>query len=269
MANNETVRSFLDQVLSDISSGVIASNPVSDITSANFSQPQEVHNFMIGWSQAEGGGITNKATFNPLNTERVETGSVNFSTGKAGSGVQAYPDNGAGIKATVDALQNGLYGALVNALKTGDLIGLGFTARGAPSFSHKMSRNIASELSTWGGHGGQLDNAGQQYVLGIMHLAGIPNPTIEGGTISGSQAGQSQSAIDAYGNKVLGVDTVGQTLGGAISNGLGFTLWPTNDIIKVVAGTFLVMIAAALFLKMQFPSSPIAQKIPGFSFLKR
>lgn len=259
MANNVIVRDFIDQVLANISGG-------------SFNQPQEVHNFMIGWAQAEGGGITNGAAFNPLNTERTETGSVNFSTGKAGSGVQAYPDVNTGIKATVDALGNGLYGALVHALSTGDLTGLGFTARGAPSFSHMMSRNIASELSTWGGHGGSLDNAGQQYVLGIMHLAGIPNPSIEGGTTSGGQAGQSQSAIDAYGSKVLGPDTNGQTVGGAIHNlqtGLGFTLWPTNDIIKVVAGAFLVMIAAALFLKMQFPLSPIAKKIPGFSFLKR
>lgn len=223
---------------------------------------QQVINFMIGWAEAEGGGITNNAKFNPLNTEQQETGSVDFKTGKPGGGsVQSYPDSTTGVKATVDALQNGQYGALVNALSTGDLIGLGFTARGSPSFSHKISRNIASELSLWGGHGGQLDSAGQQYVLGIMHLAGIPNPTVEGGTINGSQAGQSQSAIDAYGNKSLGNSITGTTPPGS--------MWGMNDILKVASGVFLIFVAAALFLKMQFPSSPIAQKIPGFSFLKR
>lgn len=246
------VRAFLDQVLANLSGG-------------SFSQPQEVHNFMIGWAQQEGGGITNGAKYNPLNCGYPEPGSTQFNN----SGVQIYKAPIDGINATVSNLQEEPYSALMHALTTGDLINLGFTARNAPSFSNMMSANVARGLTMW--VSGTTDIvAHQDYILAVMHNAGISNPTVEGGNRQGSQAGQSQSDIDAYGNKSLGQDTSGITTGGVVQNAVNnvtnplgniFSGWTQNDFLKVIGGAFLIIIAAALFMRLQFPQSPIAQKL--------
>lgn len=242
------VRAFMDQVLTDISSG-----------SQSF--PQEVHNFMIGWAQQEGGGITNSAKFNPLNTKRVETGSVD-----AGHGIQAYPDDGTGITATKDALLNGLYPNLVHALSTGDLQGLGFQAR---NNAHAMSSNIASELMIWNYGSSNLLNADDEnYILNIMQLSGISNASIIGGNIESNKSGQSQAGIDAYGNRSLGPDTSGVTVGGAATNAAnqfsginnfftqlsGFFSNPVR-LIKIMLGAILIATGIILLIKELVPGS--------------
>lgn len=232
------VRAFMDQVLMDLRGGSVAS--------------QNIINFMIAWAHLEGGGQTNNAKFNPLNTKQQEPGSTD-----AGHGIQAYPDDKTGIKATENALTNGRYGALVNALKTNDEINLGFTKRGAPSFSHMMARNIAQELSVWSGHAGLLDINAQQYILTLMHMAGIPNPEIEGGTSSGSQNGATQAEIDGWGNVSLGPDTSGITVGGAAQQGIN--PWSWQDVIKVALGALMLLTGLVLFIKAEFPSSGIAK----------
>jgi hypothetical protein len=243
------LRAFMDQVLMDMRGGSVAS--------------QNIINFMIAWGHLEGGGQTNNAHFNPLNTMQQEKGSVNFSTGNPGSGVQSYPDDKTGIKATEDALNNGHYGALVHALTTNDEINLGFTRRGSPSFANMMARNIATELSTWSGHGGLLDLAAQQYILNLMHSAGIPNASIEGGNASGSNSATPQATIDSWGNVSLGQDTTGITVGGTISNltgtGSALSLWTSNDVIKVALGVLMLLIGAVLFIKAEMPTSGIAK----------
>lgn len=246
------VRAFCDQVITNLANG-------------NQNTPVECTNFMIGWSQQEGGGITNSAKYNPLNCGYKATGSTQFNN----SGVQVYKDPASAIDATTKNLQEAPYSALSHALSTGDLIGLGFTARSAPVFGHMMSRDVASGLSMW--VSGTTDIvAHQDYILSVMHNAGIPNPSIEGGTKSGSQAGQSQSGIDAYGNKSLGVDTSGVTVSGAVNNASNplsgltawFSQWTQNDVLKVLGGSLLLLVAMALFIKMQFPTSAIAKKLP-------
>ena len=243
-----TVRAFLGQVVANLSGG--------------WNYPIEVTNFMIGWAQQEGGGITNSAKYNPLNCGYPATGSTKFNN----SGVQSYADNGSAIDATTKNLQESPYNALAHALSTGDLINLGFQARGAPSFSHMMASDVARGLTMW--VSGTTDIVGHQgYILSVMHNAGIPNPSVEGGTQSGSQAGQSQGAIDAYGNKSLGADVSGTTIGGAAQNVINplsgltnyFANWTQNDVLKVTGGIFLIIIGVVLFLRLQFPSSPFGK----------
>jgi hypothetical protein len=246
-----TVDAFLYQCLTNLNGGNANIDP-------------NCQNLMIGWAQQEGGGITNGASFNPLNCGYPAKASKTFNN----SGVQIYADDGSAIGATVANLQESPYSALVHALITGDLIGLGFQARGAPTFRHLMSTNIAQGLTTWLSGTTNID-AHEDYILAIMHNAGISNPNVEGGTKEGQASGQSQSAIDAYGAKSLGTDTGGQTAGGAVQNALNplssfFSNWTQNDILKVVGGVFLILIASVLFIKLQFPSSPIARSVGSF-----
>jgi hypothetical protein len=79
---------------------------------------------MTTWMKFEGGGGgkstglgVNSATFNPLNTTLKTSGS----TGSLANtpGVQRYASYDAGLSATAQTLQNGLYGSVLDALKQG------------------------------------------------------------------------------------------------------------------------------------------------------
>src|SRR6185312_9471099 len=150
------LRAFVDQTLADLRGGAFGSS-------------QNIDNFFISWAHHVGGGVTNDAKFNPLNTIQLEPGS----TQAAGQlpGIQSYPDGATGIKATVDALQNGNYPSLIHALATNDETNLGFTARGAPSFAHQMASNVAGDLSVW--VSGRRSPLAEDYILAIMSGAGI------------------------------------------------------------------------------------------------
>lgn len=63
------------------------------------------------WAQREGGGGTN----NPLNTTQPMPGSTTFNS----VGVQNYSSANQGANATIITLENGLYGDILGALKTG------------------------------------------------------------------------------------------------------------------------------------------------------
>jgi hypothetical protein len=56
------------------------------------------------WENMEGGNWHNTAKFNPLNTSYQASGSVNYNTGKSGSGVQAYTSWNQGVQATLNTL---------------------------------------------------------------------------------------------------------------------------------------------------------------------
>jgi hypothetical protein len=68
------------------------------------------------WQQAEGGGVTNAASFNPLNTTQPERGSAAIN----GADVQAFPTWSEGLQANVTAITNGLYGGILSALQAGN-----------------------------------------------------------------------------------------------------------------------------------------------------
>jgi len=59
---------------------------------------------LVYWEGKEGGNWSNTAKYNPLNTSYQSSGSTNYNTGKAGSGVQAYTSWQQGVNATVATL---------------------------------------------------------------------------------------------------------------------------------------------------------------------
>jgi hypothetical protein len=72
---------------------------------------------LVGWQKAEGGHWNNKARYNPLNTTQPEPGAGN--TGSQGN-IKVYKSWDQGVKATVTTLKNGLYGGIIQALKSGN-----------------------------------------------------------------------------------------------------------------------------------------------------
>lgn len=72
--------------------------------------------FLIAWSNEEGGHWHNGAHFNPLNTTLNESGATTFNS----VGVKAYTSWDQGVTATAATLQNGRYNDIVAALKGGD-----------------------------------------------------------------------------------------------------------------------------------------------------
>lgn len=71
---------------------------------------------MVGWQNAEGGNWHNDARYNPLNTTQNAPGAGN--TGSQGN-IKVYKNWQQGLDATVQTLENGRYGGIIHALKTG------------------------------------------------------------------------------------------------------------------------------------------------------
>lgn len=88
---------------------------------------------LADWFRHEGTAAQN----NPMATTQREPGSTNFNTQGP---VQNYPTAELGVQATVTTLNNGLYPAIVAALRDGG----GLSNRGGA---------VASELLTWSGGG--------------------------------------------------------------------------------------------------------------------
>jgi hypothetical protein len=218
-------------------------------TTTLFGSSQKVLNFLISWGHFEGGGNTNIAHLNPLNTKEIETGSVLAATGQPGTGVQSYPDAQTGEMATEKALNNGDYPDLLHALSTGNENALGFN-------NNCMANNIAVQLGIWRSGSNQLDSSTQNYILDILTGAGANFSCIVGGTIGGVQQGNTQGVIDQWGNA-----TIGQSQTGLVSANPA-PGWSMNDILKVAGGSLLILIAVTLFVKVQIPGSPIAKFIP-------
>ena len=72
--------------------------------------PQAIQD-MVYWEGKEGGNWSNTAKYNPLNTSYQSSGSINYNTGKAGSGVQAYSSWQQGVNATIATLTGANAGA--------------------------------------------------------------------------------------------------------------------------------------------------------------
>lgn len=73
--------------------------------------------FVEGWETLEGGAFNNAAAYNPLNTSYQLPGSVSFTSGSPGGGVQAYGSGQQGIAATAKTLLTSYYTGIVNALR--------------------------------------------------------------------------------------------------------------------------------------------------------
>jgi hypothetical protein len=81
-------------------------------------EPQTACNLgaVAGWEVAEGGGVTNTARNNPLNTRQTEPGSHAINRAR----VQAFPTWAEGLQANATAITNGRYQPVLAALAAGD-----------------------------------------------------------------------------------------------------------------------------------------------------
>ena len=70
---------------------------------------------LVDWEHREGGNWNNTARYNPLNTTTSEPGATNMNS----DGVKAYTSWKQGVQATASTLENGYYGDLLGALKSG------------------------------------------------------------------------------------------------------------------------------------------------------
>lgn len=85
---------------------------------AQIGEPQTQCNVaaVTAWAVAEGGGVTNDAANNPLDTTQPEPGDWSIN----GIGVKAYPSYQEGLDANATAITNGLYGGILSALSAGN-----------------------------------------------------------------------------------------------------------------------------------------------------
>lgn len=225
---NITLKEFITSVVNQLRNSAGQTNTLGQGPSNN------IINFMISWAHQEGGSQTNACKFNIMNTMQEEAGSIQCQG--AMPGIQSYQDSTTGEKALTDALSNGSYPSLLNALSTNDENNLGFNG-------HNIASNIAGDLSMWST--GKRSPINQQYVSSIV-----------------SNSHKDQSQIDQWGNAVIGTGTatdnnpldalnsIGQffgQLGNFFSN-------PTR-IIKILLGAVLLIAGLYLMIKELLPSS--------------
>jgi hypothetical protein len=107
----------------------------------NTNPTKNVVDFVVAWTILE--SAPGRASYNLLNT-RHQLGIPGTSSNFNSVGVQSFSAYSYGIIANRNALNDGFYPALLQALKVNDETALGFTS-GTPS------SDILSELSTWCG----------------------------------------------------------------------------------------------------------------------
>lgn len=122
----------------------------------NTSPTKNVVDFVIAWTILE--SVPGRASYNLLNT-RHTLGIVGTSSNFNSAGVQSFTAYSYGIYANRNALMDGFYPVLLQALKLNDEVALGFTS-GTPS------SDILNELSTWCG--------GCGYGTKVLGLIGDP-----------------------------------------------------------------------------------------------
>ena len=134
-----------------------------------------VSNF-VAWEKAEGGNWNNTAAYNPLNTTLKLPGSG--ATGTQGN-IGVYTSWQQGVEATVETLQNGDYGNILQALQK---------SQGWVSFASAVDR------SSWGTkltvEGGIEQEAG---LAGIVQ-GKIPGFSKEGGVEESAEHGAEDAA---------------------------------------------------------------------------
>lgn len=177
---------------------------------------QNVINWVINWTAAEGGSVGGQGQFNLLNTTQTEPGSTNFNHLSGGGGVQNFTSFQQGIDANVKVTENGLYPDLLAALRNNDETALGFG--GMPS------SGVMHGLSTWCGgcgYGGWF--AHQKPSSNWLNQVFSGTPTFQPGG-----------------------GTIGSPLGG-IANTLGSSSSSTNPSFLGIQATALEQILIGVF----------------------
>lgn len=253
--SGQTVNITLEQYMQSILTQLRNNAGVSNAFGAGPSQ--NIINFMIAWGRQEGGSQTNACHFNVLNTMQDESGATQCPGTLPG--IKSYPDSATGEKGQIDALQNGNYKSLLQALVNNDELNLGFTQRGAPSFAHQMSNAIASDLSVWV-HGTRNVIGAQSYILAIMQNAGISNAVIEGGTAQGGK-GATQTEITTWGQTVIGQGVVQSNNPldafssiNSFFGGLNNLMSDPTRLIKGALGLVLIITGLVLLVRQVSPS---------------
>lgn len=161
---------------------------------------QNVINWVINWTAAEGSSVGGQGNYNLLNTTQTMPGSTNFNNLGGGIGVQNFTSFSQGVQANDMVLENGLYPDLLNSLRNNDESSLGFG--GSPS------SGVMKDLNTWCGHCGyggwfahQAPTAnwlGQQF-QGVDNIQQNPSqPSNPGGNGGGSFLGVSSSQLQQF-----------------------------------------------------------------------
>jgi hypothetical protein len=236
------------------------SQSISNLLGAQPSQ--NIKNFFVAWAHVEGGSQTNQCHFNPLNTMQEEQGATQCSG--AMPGIKAYPDSQTGTNATLDALANGNYGALLNALVTNDEANLGF-------LGHPMAQNVAEDLSVW--VAGRRNPIKASYIFNIMADAGISHASISGvKTVSGIPGAQ-QDQINSWRNVVIGQGAAPQDSVPPFQNPLGDLSGLNNffsalqtffsnpvRLIKILGGAVMIIAGLVLLVRSLMPGISIGGK---------
>lgn len=138
-------------------------------TSANISA-------LMAWMRAEGGHWENTAQFNPLNTTQAMPGDAGAMND---AGVRVFSSWDQGLEATVRTLQNGRYGQILQALKSGHSPGAVLNAVVASPWSSYPNGISLNGSESYGrnpaGHGGNagaegVPGAGQEPDIGDVHF---------------------------------------------------------------------------------------------------
>lgn len=126
-------------------------------------------NFLGTWQRWEGGHTNNDARYNWLNTTSNAPGAVRSINSV---GVKAFDSYRSGINATVQTLNNGRYGDVVDALRSGDpykkkpVAGLSTWLSGKPNSEAGIryaSRVLGSPVSAGGESRATANRTGQSY----------------------------------------------------------------------------------------------------------
>jgi hypothetical protein len=154
---------------------------------------------IAAWAAMEGGIGHN----NPLNTTQNEPGAGTFNS----VGVKTYPSMGVGVSATITTLKNGLYGAILGALASGNTPLTSFEAavQGSPWGTVFYGKGTPSAMPGWGWvgeHGPELVKfSGGETVLSseqsMAAIGGAPGVGYWQGTAVGTPAGDFASAGSA------------------------------------------------------------------------
>lgn len=142
----------------------------------NSNPSDNVINWVINWTAAEGNTVGGQGAYNLLNTEQHMPGSTNFNS----VGVQSFISYDQGIQANDKVIENGLYPNLLDALRNNNESALGFG--GAPS------AGVMANLNTWCGncgYGGWFAHQPPSPDWLLQQFQGTPtNPTTPSGTPS-------------------------------------------------------------------------------------
>lgn len=225
-------------------------------TLGNVSPSVQIQVFMSAWIQQEGGGgkyisgSTNRCDGNGLNTCYQLSTSKHCPSVSKKYCVQTYLSNNDGIYANAQALRDGRYPHLLQALVTNDADSLGFNG-------HTMSDDIAGDLSVWvsGSRTARLD-----YAATVARIAGA-NPSkkntqstsTDGGNTVASSSGNTPSSNNNNPLSFLANLIGGPTLA-----------WIQNPmrVIKMIVG--LLCIGASIFLLVTPEAAQSVSKVAPF-----